>query len=135
MFKPLTKIRIVWDYLFHSILTNYDEGVHLQIVSCCLLTVLPLGFMFIVMQKQFKQPNVTQRPVPKKDDSSQGVPVSFSGRDQGNVLGSDFHVSQLQNKHEPAPSEEKPISVHDRLRIPVSYDDDLLGENPVNDAT
>ncbi|WVZ20653.1 hypothetical protein V8G54_007975 [Vigna mungo] len=86
-------------------------------------------------KKQFKQPNVTQRPVPKKDDSSQGVPVSFSGRDQGNVLDSDFHVSQLQNKHEPAPSEEKPISVHDRLRIPVSYDDDLLGENPFNDAT
>jgi len=78
---------------------------------------------------------VTQRPVPKKDDSSQGVPFSFSGRDQANVLDSNFHVSQLQNQHEPAPSEEKPISVHDRLRIPVSYDDDLLGENPVNDAT
>jgi phosphorylated adapter RNA export protein len=41
----------------------------------------------------------------------------------------------MQNQHEPITSKEKSISVHDRLRIPVSYDDDLLGENPVNDAT
>jgi len=87
------------------------------------------------MQKQFKQPNVAQRPVPKKEDSSQGVPFSFSGRDEGNISDSDFHVSELQNQHEPGTSLEKPISVHDRLRIPVSYDDDLLVENPVNDAT
>ncbi|CAJ1973517.1 unnamed protein product [Sphenostylis stenocarpa] len=89
-------------------------------------------------EKQFRQPNVTQRTVPKKEDSSQGVPYSFSGRDHGNVSGSDILASQLQNQHEAATSEEKPISdrsVHDRLRIPVSYDDDLLGETPVNDAT
>ncbi|KAL9313120.1 hypothetical protein ACSQ67_018572 [Phaseolus vulgaris] len=86
-------------------------------------------------EKQFKQPNVAQRPVPKKEDSSQGVPFSFSGRDEGNISDSDFHVSELQNQHEPGTSLEKPISVHDRLRIPVSYDDDLLVENPVNDAT
>ncbi|XP_027356318.1 uncharacterized protein LOC113865775 [Abrus precatorius] len=86
-------------------------------------------------EKQFKQPNVKQRPVPMKEDSSQGVPFSFAGRDQGNILDSDFPASQTQNQHEPATSAERPISVHDRLRIPVSYDDNLLGENAVNDAT
>lgn len=91
--------------------------------------------MFIIIQKQFRQPNVMQRPVPKKEDSSQGVPVSFSGRDLGNVSDSNILASQMQNQHQPATLEEKPVSAHDRLRIPVSYDDDLLGENPINDAT
>lgn len=86
------------------------------------------------MQKQFRQPNVMQRPVPKKEDFSQGVPFSFSGKDQSNASDSDSLASQMQNQHEPATSEERPVSVHDRLRVPVSYDDDLLGENPVNDA-
>ncbi|KAG5018469.1 hypothetical protein JHK87_014324 [Glycine soja] len=86
-------------------------------------------------EKQFRQPNVMQRPVPKKEDSSQGVPVSFSGRDLGNVSDSNILASQMQNQHQPATLEEKPVSAHDRLRIPVSYDDDLLGENPINDAT
>ncbi|KAK7410126.1 hypothetical protein VNO78_00664 [Psophocarpus tetragonolobus] len=85
-------------------------------------------------EKQFRQPNVTHQPALKKEDSSQGVPFSFSGRDQINASDSDILASQMQNQHEPVTSEEKHISVHDRLRVPVSYDDDLLGENPVNDA-
>ncbi|XP_061374948.1 uncharacterized protein LOC133317137 [Gastrolobium bilobum] len=86
-------------------------------------------------EKQFRQPNIKQLPGLKKEDSSQGVAFSFAGRDQGNVSDSASLPSQMQNQHEPATSEQKPISVHDRLRIPVSYDDDLLGENPVSDAT
>ncbi|KAK7351264.1 hypothetical protein VNO77_10578 [Canavalia gladiata] len=86
-------------------------------------------------EKQFRQPNVKQRPVPEKEDSSQEVPFSFAGRAQGNVSDGGFLAPQMQSQHEPAMSEEKPISVRDRLRIPVSYDDDLLGENTVNGAT
>ncbi|XP_027352364.1 uncharacterized protein LOC113863129 [Abrus precatorius] len=86
-------------------------------------------------EKQFKQPNVKQRLVPKKEDSSQVVPFSFVGRDQGSISDGDFCASQTQNQHKPVTSAEKPISVHDRLRIPVSYDDNLLGEHAVNDAT
>jgi phosphorylated adapter RNA export protein len=87
------------------------------------------------MQKQFRQPNVKQLNMPKKDDSSQGLALSFAGSDQGNVSDSAFLASEMQNQHEPVTSKENFISVHDRLRIPVSYDDDLLGDNPVNDAT
>jgi phosphorylated adapter RNA export protein len=87
------------------------------------------------MQKQFRQTNVKQLNVQKEEDSSQGVAFSFAGSDQGNVSDSAFLAPEMQNQHEPITSKEKSISVHDRLRIPVSYDDDLLGENPVNDAT
>ncbi|RDY06008.1 hypothetical protein CR513_10082, partial [Mucuna pruriens] len=95
----------------------------------------PKVFKEIMKKTREFEPNVKQRPVPKKEDSSQGVPYSFAGRDQGNVSNSNILASQMQNQHEPATSEEKPIPIHDRLRVPVSYDDDLLGENPVNDAT
>ncbi|PNX93425.1 hypothetical protein L195_g016579 [Trifolium pratense] len=86
-------------------------------------------------EKQFRKPNVNQLNVAKKEDSSEGVAFSFAGSDQGNVSDSAFLASEMQNQHEPVTSKEKSTSVHDRLRIPVSYDDDLLGENPVNDAT
>lgn len=87
------------------------------------------------MQKQFRQPNVQQLNVPRKENSSQGVSFSFAGRDQGNFSDSALE-SQMQNQHEPAAtSKENSSSVYDRLRIPVSYDDDLLGENPINGAT
>ncbi|XP_058786082.1 uncharacterized protein LOC131660782 [Vicia villosa] len=86
-------------------------------------------------EKQFRQPIFKQLNVPKQEDSSQGVTFSFAGSDQGNVSNSTFHASETQNQHEPVTSKEKSISVHDRLRIPVSYDDDLLGENPVDHAT
>ncbi|CAI8599395.1 unnamed protein product [Vicia faba] len=86
-------------------------------------------------EKPFRQPIVKQLNVPKQEDSSQGATFSFAGSDQGNVSNSAFHASEIRNQHEPVTSKEKSISVHDRLRIPVSYDDDLLGENPVNHAT
>ncbi|KAK2445772.1 phosphorylated adapter RNA export protein [Trifolium repens] len=86
-------------------------------------------------EKQFRQTNVKQLNVQKEEDSSQGVAFSFAGSDQGNGSDSAFLAPEMQNQHEPITSKEKSISVHDRLRIPVSYDDDLLGENPVNDAT
>ena len=37
-------------------------------------------------------------------------------------------------QHKPSGSEEKRNSVHDRLRIHVSYDDDLLGLSADNDT-
>jgi phosphorylated adapter RNA export protein len=41
----------------------------------------------------------------------------------------------MQDQHKPLGSEEKRVSVHDRLRVPVSYDDDLLRASVDNDAT
>jgi len=73
------------------------------------------------MQKQFRQPNVKQLNMLKKDDSSQGLALSFAGSDQEKVSDSTFLASEMQNQHEPVTSKENFISVHDRLRIPVSY--------------
>ncbi|RYR42295.1 hypothetical protein S83_025196 [Arachis hypogaea] len=88
-------------------------------------------------EKQFRQPYVKQPPVPKKIDPPEGINLPIADRDEGNVLGSAFPASQMQDQHKPAAtSEVKPIPIiHDRLRTPVSYDDDLLGEDPEKDAT
>ena len=81
--------------------------------------------MFIIMQKQFRQPNVKQPPLQRKENSSVGEASTLGSRHQGNV--SDKPFSALQRQEQPEPSgEEKRSSVHDRLRIPVSYDDDFL---------
>lgn len=78
-------------------------------------------------EKQFRQPSVKQPPVQKKKDSSQGEASTFASGKQGNVSDNPFASLQMQDQHEPSGSEEKRNSVHDRIRIPVSYDDDLLG--------
>lgn len=42
--------------------------------------------------------------------------------------------SEVQNQNEQSNDEENRGSVRDRLRIPVSYDDDLLGGDPKDDT-
>lgn len=86
------------------------------------------------MQKQFRRPNVKQLSEQKKEDSSQEVPFSFAKGTRDDVADSAPLASQMQNQHEPSASEEKRIGVHERLRVPVSYDDDLLGGSENNDA-
>jgi phosphorylated adapter RNA export protein len=86
-------------------------------------------------EKQFRQPCFHQPPKQKKEDSSQGVPCIFSSGNQGNVSDNPSCAAQMQDQHKPLGSEEKHVSVHDRLRVPVSYDDDLLGASVDNDAT
>ncbi|CAI8606143.1 unnamed protein product [Vicia faba] len=87
-------------------------------------------------EKQFRQRSYGQPPMQQKEDSSQGVPCTFSSRHLGNVSNNTSCTSQLQDQPKPPGSEEKRVLVHDRLRIPVSYDDDLLlGTSTDNDAT
>lgn len=71
----------------------------------------------------------------KEEDSSQAVPCTFSSGHQSNVSDNPSCASQMQDQHKPSGSEKKRAPVHDRLRIPVSYDDDLLGTSVDNDAT
>ncbi|CAJ2675262.1 unnamed protein product [Trifolium pratense] len=87
-------------------------------------------------EKQFRQPCFHQPPMPKKekDDSSQGVPCIFSSGSQSNVSDNPSCAAQMEDQPKPLGSEEKRVSVHDRLRVPVSYDDDLLGASVDNDA-
>ncbi|RDY14025.1 hypothetical protein CR513_00966, partial [Mucuna pruriens] len=86
-------------------------------------------------EKQFRQPNIKQPPVQKKEDCSQGETSALAGEHQSNVSENPFSKLQMQDQHEPSGSAQKRNSVHDRLRIPVSYDDDLLGLSTDNNAT
>ena len=63
----------------------------------------------------------------KKEESSQEMAITCAGGHEGNASDNTLPAPQVQDQHEPSCSEEKRGSVHDRLRIPVSYDDDLLG--------
>lgn len=71
----------------------------------------------------------------KEEDSSQVVPCPSSSAHQGNVSDNPTCASQLQDQDKPPGSEKKRVPVRDRLRIPVSYDDDLLGATVENDVT
>ena len=55
----------------------------------------------------------------------EGTPATFSDNSQP--------ISQMQNEQTNTGGIER-VSVRDRLRIPVSYDDDLLGEDRKDDA-
>lgn len=63
------------------------------------------------------------------------MPFTFVGGNEGNVSDNPFGASQTQDQPVPSGTEEKHISVLDRLRLPVSYDDDLLGVTAGNVAT
>ncbi|KAK7310726.1 hypothetical protein RJT34_08420 [Clitoria ternatea] len=77
-------------------------------------------------EKQFRQ-SVKKPPVQKKEDSSQGAVFTLPDEQKGNVSDNPLPALRMQDQHEASGSEGKRNSVHDRLRIPVSYDDDLLG--------
>ncbi|KAI9122927.1 hypothetical protein K1719_005816 [Acacia pycnantha] len=77
-------------------------------------------------EKQFRRPIAERPSTQKKEDCAKGTDDSVSD--------STFVAAPVQNQNEPSASEEKRISVHDRLRIPVSYDDDLLAEGANDNA-
>ncbi|XP_028782961.1 uncharacterized protein LOC114739057 [Neltuma alba] len=84
-------------------------------------------------EKQFRRP-FAERPSGQKKEDSPEVTFSFAKGAETNVSDDTVVASPVQNQNEPSASEEKRISVHDRLRIPVSYDDDLLAESANNNA-
>lgn len=86
------------------------------------------------MQKQFKQPNIRQETGQKKEGVSPGTVHAFTNGPPVNFSDGSQLISQMQNQQELLNTDIKRVSVHDRLRIPVSYDDNLLGEDPGNEA-
>ncbi|KAL2317894.1 hypothetical protein Fmac_031770 [Flemingia macrophylla] len=107
--------------------TGREKLIH-GLCSCCLPWV---GVS--ALSDPINEPSVEQPPVQKKEDSSQGETSEFVIMHQGNISDI-FSALQMQDKHELSCSEEKHNSVHDRLRIPVAYDNDLLGLSTNNDA-
>ncbi|GAV57709.1 RNA_GG_bind domain-containing protein [Cephalotus follicularis] len=82
-------------------------------------------------ERQFRQQNVRQAPDQNKQSSLQrttsaSAEVNLASVSEGPVLAP-------QNQHEPPDAEGKRKSVHDRIRVPVSYAD-LLGDDPKIDS-
>ncbi|WCJ29567.1 hypothetical protein M5689_011193 [Euphorbia peplus] len=88
-------------------------------------------------EKQFKPQNIRQAPQKNKDLSSKQVVISS----QQVVISSDGLPCNVpvdcqlepQNQHEQSSAEKKRISVRDRIRVPVAYDD-LDGDDSKNDS-
>lgn len=72
-------------------------------------------------EKQFKPQNINQETMHSKENSSQTIAEAVDGLQE---------ESHLENQLKQNSSERKRASVHDRVRIPVAYDDLLDGENP-----
>ncbi|KAG7013367.1 hypothetical protein SDJN02_23531, partial [Cucurbita argyrosperma subsp. argyrosperma] len=86
-------------------------------------------------EKQFKQPNIRREATEIGKASSQEVLHLFSegaSQDQPDSIQS---LTPEQNQSKESNFEEKRSSVHERLRVPVSYDDDILRENPKEEDT
>ncbi|OMO86617.1 hypothetical protein COLO4_21028 [Corchorus olitorius] len=81
-------------------------------------------------EKQFKQQNIRQAPAQNKESSSQGTASALTSGSSASVPTD----SQLipQDSEEQFSAEGTRKSVHERIRVPVSYDD-LLGEDPKED--
>ncbi|KAK9274032.1 hypothetical protein L1049_018846 [Liquidambar formosana] len=80
-------------------------------------------------EKQFKQQNI--RPAPKQNckASSQGTALAFPDGTSTTLSDGSQPTPQMQGHIEQSNGEGKRASVHDRIRVPVSYDD-LLGDDP-----
>lgn len=87
-------------------------------------------------EKQFKPPNIRREATETEKESSQKVPHLFCKGSSGDQLDCIQSFIPEQNQYKESNSEEKRSSIHNRLRVPVSYDDDILQGNPKEeDAT
>lgn len=98
-------------------------------------TITHIFVYFIMEQKQFKKPNIRREATGTENESSQKAPHMFSEGSSGDLPDSFQSFTPEQNRSKESNSEEKRSSIHDRLRVPVSYDDDLLRENPKEEDT
>jgi phosphorylated adapter RNA export protein len=83
-------------------------------------------------EKQFKQPNIRQGGEQKQEGNSPGATHSFVDSTPASFSDGSQLTSQMQDEQTNTGIER--VSVHDRLRRPVSYDDGLLGEDTKGDA-
>ncbi|KAF3956684.1 hypothetical protein CMV_018212 [Castanea mollissima] len=84
-------------------------------------------------EKQFKPRNNRRGGEPKKEGNSPGTTHSFAEGTPATFSDNSQPISQMQNEQTNTGGIER-VSVRDRLRIPVSYNDDLLGEDTKGDA-
>mgnify|MGYP004718896003 CR=1 FL=1 len=80
------------------------------------------------MQKQFKPQNVNLDTMHNKENPSQTTGEVVDGLQEASHGLQE--ASHQENQLKQNTSERNRVSVHERVRIPVAYDDLLDGENP-----
>ncbi|XP_034683024.1 uncharacterized protein LOC117912524 isoform X3 [Vitis riparia] len=83
-------------------------------------------------EKQFRQPNSKQPPAQNKEASSQNIVHTSIDDTATNVSDGSQLTPPVQDQLEQPNAEGNRVSVHNRMRVPVTYDD-LLVENPKDD--
>lgn len=84
------------------------------------------------LQKQFRQQTIRRAPEQNNECSSQITASGFIDETPVSVPDSSQKELAPQYQHEQSSADEKRKSVHERIRVPVSYDD-LLGDDLKND--
>ncbi|CAL5435736.1 unnamed protein product [Camellia sinensis] len=86
-------------------------------------------------EKQFRQQNICQGQVQNKKDASERMDNACLDQMTASTSdGSQLVEPHVQNQLEQSDAERKRASVHDRMRVPVTYDD-LIGEEDPNDKS
>ncbi|WJZ84817.1 hypothetical protein VitviT2T_004398 [Vitis vinifera] len=83
-------------------------------------------------EKQFRQPNSKQPPAQNKEASSQNIVHTSIDDTAINVSDGSQLTPPVQDQLEQPNAGGNRVSVHNRMRVPVTYDD-LLVENPKDD--
>lgn len=82
------------------------------------------------LQKQFRHPNTRPKLGPKRDQGSSSEGLASGNASADEALVSEMCVMPVAEQTESKPQEERK-SVHERIRVPVSYDD-LFGDVPLD---
>ncbi|KAK2982902.1 hypothetical protein RJ640_006316 [Escallonia rubra] len=101
------------------------RSVRVSVVVPCSF-VVPCVYAFVnltTMQKQFKKQDIRSAPVQNNHASAQGTIYASMYQAAETVSDGPPLVPSLQNQLEQPNLEQKRKSVHDRIRIPVTYDD------------
>lgn len=93
--------------------------------------------LFTTLQKQFRQQSIKRGPLQNKEAPDEKMDGTSTNPILGNALDLDGQqiASDVQNQLEHSDVEGKRVSVHERIRLPVTYDDLLGGEDPKDEAT
>ena len=149
MFQQVSKIwdhALVWTQpcinyiLCHCIWATSMHVTDLCIILCLRLCYIPSSFWMLticisdpLLQKQFRKQNVWREPEQNNEGSSQRSDFAFIDEAPASVPDGSQNELASQYQHEQSSADEKRKSVHEWIRVPVSYDD-LLGDDLKNEA-
>ena len=113
-----------------------DLCITLYLFLCCIMFLFGILTICIIctpsLQKQFRQQSIQRAPEQNNACSSQRTASGFIDETPASMPDSSQKELTPQFQHEQSSADEKRKSVHERIRVPVSYDD-LLGDDLKND--